>query len=373
MTKSRDRNRICGMNKGNKIVKPGGISTVARVITVAVVFCIPLTLALVLHGTLFGHEPGEGRERQEVETLVSNGKSQIINTSSIGRDISGYGGPVPVEIFVSGGVIDSVKALPNSESGEFFSKLESGGLTKAWDGKTLEEAAVMEVDGVTGATYSSNAFIANVKAGAAYAKGMAPAASGQEVSWVAVAALIVILAGAILPLFVHKPAYRIVQQILNVAILGFWAGTFLDYAMMIGFFAGKPHLSLAFITTVLLLIVGFIYPAIGKPGHYCAWICPFGSLQELTGKVCRKKWKLSASLVKKLDVFRQILWCGLLILLYAGWATSWIDYEIFTAFIVRSASWIVMTAGAVFIVLSLFVNRPFCRFVCPTGTLLKDI
>lgn len=345
-----------------------------RIIVIAVVFCIPLTLALVLHGTLFGLTPGAQKSDAVTAESVVRGDSQIINTSVIGEDITGYAGPVPVEIYLTKGVIDSVKPLPNSESPRFFSKLEKTGLMKAWDGKTLEEAASMEVDGVSGATYSSKALIGNVRAGVAYAEGLKASSSPDfGISAVGIVALLVILAGALVPLWVHNPTYRIVQQILNVAVLGFWAGTFLDYAMMIGFFASKPHLTLAFITTVLLLIVGFIFPAFGKPGHYCAWICPFGSLQELTGKVCKKKIKMSPSLIKGLDSFRQLLWCVLLLFLYTGWAAGWIDYEVFTAFIVTSASWIVIAVGGAFIVLSLFINRPFCRFVCPTGTLLKDL
>ncbi len=229
----------------------------------------------------------------------------------------------------------------------------------------------MPVDGVTGAIDSSNAFIANVRAGAAYAKGENAAASGP-ISIASIAALIVIVAGAILPLFIKKPGYRIVQQLANVAVLGFWAGTFIDYAMMLNFFSGAPRLTLSFIVTLVLLIVGLVYPLFNKPNFYCTWICPFGSLQELAGKVCKKKWKMSPKLVKGLDNFRQALWVVLLALLYIGWGTTWIDNEIFTGFIVESASWVIMTVGALFVILSLFITRPFCRFVCPTGSLLKQ-
>lgn len=356
----------------DKTPKPVQNTVAMRVIVMVVAFCIPLTLAIVMHGSLFGYIPGKTVGSSGEPALVKSGRSETINTTDIAQDISGYGGPVPLEIFITDGRIDSIRALPNSESPEFFSKLEAASLPEKWNGKTLDEAATMEVDAVTGATYSSRAFIENVRRGAQYAEGRRIDSSGTELSVVGMIALAVILAGAVLPFFIHKPLYRIIQQLLNVGILGFWAGTFIDYSMMIGFMAAKPHISLAFITTLVLLVVGFIYPAIGKPGHYCSWICPFGSLQELTGKVCRKKWKISPRAIKALDHFRQTLWCVLIVLLYAGWATSWIDYEIFTAFIVRSASWIVLVVGLVFVALSLFVNRPFCRFVCPTGTLLKN-
>lgn len=157
-----------------------------------------------------------------------------------------------------------------------------------------------------------------------------------------------------------------------MAVLGFWAGTFIDYAMMLNFFSGAPHFTLSFLLTLILLIVGLVYPLFNKPNFYCAWICPFGSVQELAGKVCKKRWKMSPKLIKGLDNFRQMLWIVLLSLLYIGWGTSWIDYEVFTAFVVESASWLIIAVGSAFVVLSLFINRPFCRFICPTGSLLKQ-
>ncbi len=336
---------------------------------------------MVRNGSLFGKDAerycfsgthSSVEKQNNVNAIRQQGSQEIINTIELGKEISGYGGPVPLEIYVTEGKIDSIVALSNSESPKFFGRLESSGLTRAWNGKTLKEAETMEVDAVTGATYSSNAFIANVRAGVAYAEGVKVADSGH-LSLAAIAALIIILSGAIVPLFIKKPAYRIIQQVLNVAVLGFWAGTFIDYAMMLNFFSGAPHMTLSFLLTLILLIVGLIYPLFNKPNFYCTWICPFGSLQELAGKVSKKKWKMSPKLVKLLDNFRQGLWVLLLSLLFIGWGVSWIDFEVFTAFIVESASWIILAVGGLFIVLSLFISRPFCRFVCPTGSLLKQV
>ncbi len=353
-----------------------------RLIAFIAVFCLLASLSVIRNGSLFGKEAcsffssGKSVSASEehsdsISPISSVGSQEIINTSDIGKDITGYAGPVPLEIYVTDATIDSIVALPNSESPRFFDRLATGGLTHAWDGKTLQEAESMSVDAVSGATYSSNAYIANVRVGAAYAVGEKAKTSGP-VSAAAIVALIVILAGAILPLFIKRPAYRLVQELLNVAVLGFWAGTFIDYAMMLNFFSGAPRMTLSFFVTLILLIVGLIYPLFNKPNFYCTWICPFGSLQELAGKACKKKWKLSPKLVKILDNFRELLWVVLLSLLYIGWATSWIDYEVFTAFIVESASWIIIAVGILFIILSLFITRPFCRFVCPTGSLLKQ-
>ena len=372
-----------------------------RVLSFIVVFAILASLAIVSHGRFFGAEVENSREREAGQAEASaqasgavesrQGDGLVVNTTTLCRSVFGYGGPVPVKIFVRAGRIDSIQALPNSETPEFFDQLRAEGLTTAFNGRTLNEAAAMHPDAVSGATFSSHAFLANVAAGVAEAqkydarrsedrgakpsvgggdRGMAPV--GKEgVSVVGICVLIVILLGAILPLFVHKPSYRLVQQLLNVGVLGFWGGTFIDYAMMERFVASGFTATLAWFTTLALLVVGFIYPLFGHSAHYCSWMCPYGALQDLAGHCSKRKLHLSPALTRWLDRFRMALWLVLLCLLWAGWGASWIDYEIFTAFIVNSASWAVIGTGIGFVLLSVFIPRHFCRFVCPTGSILK--
>lgn len=346
----------------------------AAIGSLAVILCIVAALAVVHENSIFGFSPGKASDKDKVDPLKTSGDGEVINTSGIGDKILGYGGTVPVEIYVTSGRIDSIKALPNNETADVFRRLYDEGLMKAWNGHTLKEAATLKVDGISGATYSSDAVIGNVRAGADYALGMKSSRTSGSANGISlVAALLVILAGAVVPMVVHaNPRYRLIQQILNVVILGFWAGVFIDYAMMLNFFAHGFTFSLAGVVTIVLLAVGFIYPVFNKPGHYCAWICPFGSLQEIAGKIQKHKIKISPRTLKALDTFRSILWVVLLSLLFIGFGCQWIDYEIFTGFLVRSASWAVIGVGLLFVVLSIFVNRPFCRFVCPTGTLLKN-
>ena len=344
-----------------------------RMVALVAVFALLASLAIVRDGRLFGHSFSDNSLSDD---LSRQGTSEVINTTEAGKEFVGYGGLVPVEIYVTGGRIDSVKPLPNSETPSFFARLEEEGLVSAWDGKSLDEAASMPVDAVSGATYSSNALIGNVRAGVAMALDSGPvesSASGVISVVKLVVVLLVILCGAIVPFFVHNRVYRIVQELLNVSVLGFWAGCFIDYAMMLNLFSNSVSLSLAAVVSIMLLAVGFLFPLFGQGNRYCSWICPFGSMQELAGRLVPVKISTGAKWMRFLDALRQILWIVLLILLYVGWGASWVDYEIFTAFMVESVSWTVLVTGGVFIILSLFVKRPFCRFVCPTGSLLKQL
>ena len=387
------------------------------------------------------HKPEPKPEMQQSgteETPVLH-DTVTINTTDLGADIIGYNGPVPLEIKIADGKVISVTPLPNSETPRFFRRVTESGITDLWNGLTAEKAAALHVDGVTGATYSSTALIRNVQAGlesylkeqsakpvapkAAAPKAVKPAAapaadekpaspaadtaaptpapasastisdtatadtttastavqksdtaatdeSGQGHSPAFFAALAVLITAMSVPLFTKNQKYRIVQQLLNAGVLGFWAGSFVNYTMMLSIIGSGITASTSVIA-LLMLVCAFIYPLFGKQSYYCTWVCPLGSLQELALH-CNPHHhlKLSGRAVKILSSMRLILWAALMVCLWTGFWMSWIDYELFSAFLVGTASVGVIIAGAAIIVISIFIPRPYCRFICPTGTLL---
>ena len=127
----------------------------------------------------------------------------------------------------------------------------------------------------------------------------------------------------------------------------------------------------ALIVPVIMLITAFVYPLFGKKSYFCTHVCPFGSLQELAGKCVGYKIRMKPTTAKRIDWLRQILWTILMLCLWTGIWFDWIDYEPFSAFVFQSASWVVIAIAISFVALSTVIMRPYCRFVCPTGSLLK--
>lgn len=338
------------------------------------VFLIMASAAMMRDGRLLGFDLKATNAATPSAVSVNDDGSVTINTSTLAPSVTGYSGPVPVEITVSNGTVTTIKPLENAETPGFFNRVINSGILDRWTGKTPAEALAEEVDGVTGATYSSQALIANVRAGLSYyesdeTKSVTATKKDRGIEFYA--ALIVIFLASVVPLTVKNGRYRIVQEILNVAVLGFWTGTFMDYTLLLRLMSNGLGASASLIT-VVLLIVAFIYPLFGKQGYYCAWVCPLGSLQELASR-CNPNHRLhlSARTVKILTGFRQWLWAALMLCLWTGYIANWIDYELFTAFMVQEAATAVIVAGAVFVGLSFFIPRPYCRFVCPTGCLLR--
>ncbi len=89
----------------------------------------------------------------------------VVSSEPFASGVKGFAGPTPVFVYVSSnGVVKAVVAADNVETPEFFATLADEGLFKAWNGKSASAAASMQVDGITGATFSSRAVIQNVQA-----------------------------------------------------------------------------------------------------------------------------------------------------------------------------------------------------------------
>lgn len=102
----------------------------------------------------------------EIMTKEADG-SYIINTTTLGKDVKGFRGNTPLSIRIKKGKIVEIKPLANQETPKFFNKVKQGLLNK-WNGMKVSKAASVQVDGVTGATFSSKAVKENVKRGIAY-------------------------------------------------------------------------------------------------------------------------------------------------------------------------------------------------------------
>lgn len=364
-----------------------------RLLSLVVVMLVLSAAAILRDGRIFGHDL---RQTHAAVVSVAQGSDTlevqpdgtfVVNTRVLAKDVQGYGGPVPLKIHIDkDGRLTAIEAEPNAESPSFFDRAKE--LFSRWQGKTIDEAMAEDVDAVSGATFSSKAIIRNVQRGLAYAKqhGLADGGKGaQEESaertvatgWTlgSIVALIAVLLGAVVPLFTNNRRLHLVQLVVNVVVLGLWTGTFVSYTLFLRLFAGGVSLSAigTLAAPLLMLIVALLYPLAGRSGHYCAHVCPFGSAQELAGKLSRRKLRITPHVLRVLTALRNLLWGVLMALLLTGTCTAWIDYELFTAFIYSSASVWVIVLAMLFLVLSVWVPRPYCRFVCPTGALMKSV
>ena len=92
-------------------------------------------------------------------------KSFVVNTTKSGKAVMGFAGTTPVEITVTDGKVEKIVALPNQETPSYFQMVLDSPIFTKLLGKTVQEAAEVKLDAVSGATFSSKAVIENINIG----------------------------------------------------------------------------------------------------------------------------------------------------------------------------------------------------------------
>lgn len=100
-------------------------------------------------------------EAQQVMRKEKDG-TYIVNTTTIANDVDGYAGPTPVEVYIKKNKIVKVVPLKTMDGPKYVAKVKNGMLTKYEGMKIEKKAPLPKVDGVTGATFTSDAMRQNI-------------------------------------------------------------------------------------------------------------------------------------------------------------------------------------------------------------------
>ena len=142
----------------------------------------------------------------------------------------------------------------------------------------------------------------------------------------------------------------------------------------IGVYLAEPLMVMIAAYTLVSLVV------IGR-GVFCGWLCPFGALQELLAQLSRAlgvpQWNPSPALEQRLWMGKYIAAAAVLALALfapdgAGSATEIEPFK--TAIISKfTRAWPYVTYAGVLLLIGLFSERAYCRFLCPLGGVLAAL
>ena len=96
------------------------------------------------------------------EIMTKEDGMYVVNTTTLGKDVQGYASTTPVKVYIKKNKVEKVEFLKNQETPKYMARVKKALLNK-WDGLKVKDAAEQKVDGVTGATFSSDAIIKNVQ------------------------------------------------------------------------------------------------------------------------------------------------------------------------------------------------------------------
>jgi uncharacterized protein with FMN-binding domain len=93
----------------------------------------------------------------------------VVNTTTLSKNVIGYVGATPLKIYIQKDKIVRVEMLKNQETPKYNAMIKRK-LIPAWNDMKIKDAEKQNVDGVTGATITSDAVKKNVQLGLEYYK-----------------------------------------------------------------------------------------------------------------------------------------------------------------------------------------------------------
>ena len=307
--------------------------------------------------------------------VVKNAENETVGSvllsSPYSDDIKGYAGPTPLLIALDKeGKIMQVRILANRETPGFLKSMTNAGFFESWNGLTVDEALQKNVDAVSGATYSSRGIQNSLKARLAVVSRQSVAeATDNSALWPNLCILLVVVMALVCFFIPQKTkTLRLITLLISILILGFWRDAMMSLYLFYGWLTNGLSLATEWVL-VLITLLAVMLPLFTGKAFYCTYLCPMGALQEMVGKACKKKVKMSNKLVMILLIIRKLYLLVILVLLALGIITNLVFFEPFSVFSVRSLTIYSVVFAVIILFTSLFINRAWCRFLCPTGLL----
>ncbi len=178
-------------------------------------------------------------------------------------------------------------------------------------------------------------------------------------------------------------ALRIGFLLFTLVWIGWIAGAQLSiinvFAWLQGFVSGNG-LAVLLADPLLCVLLAFVVVSfvIWGRGVFCGWLCPFGALQELLAKLARvvkvPQWSLSHRAHRKLWPLKYVSLAVLAVATLHGLQTMAVASEIEPFKTVISLrmdrAWPFVVYALLLLAVGLFLERAFCRFLCPLGAVM---
>jgi NosR/NirI family nitrous oxide reductase transcriptional regulator len=311
----------------------------------------------------------------------------VQRTSPAADNTIGYQGPTDVLVgFDTDGKVIGITLRRTFDNEDYVTYVRDDDyFLSLFNDRTLQQLAELDleaaqIEGVSGATMTSLS-IANGIVLAAAKQLQTNARAGDEKKYApgatsvlnanAVGTGLTILMGIAI-CFTRRRSQRWVRipfQLFLVVYLGFVNGGLISQAMFVGWSKnGIPWLAAAGL--VMLSVTALVLPATTGRNTYCTHICPHGAAQQLLKNRFQRR-RLGKSVRQWLKLIPFILLSVVVLVALSETNISLVDLEAFDAYVPTIAGVIPVAIAVAGLMASLFVPMAYCRFGCPTGSLLE--
>ncbi|MFC1575339.1 FMN-binding protein [Gemmatimonadota bacterium] len=292
---------------------------------------------------------------------------------------NGYGGPMILLVGIDtlGGVA-GVEVVEHRETPIFWRMVRAPAYFEHIAGTDFREVSYDYADAVavTGATRSSDAIVASVRAAVALVAGEAfdvriplprrPFEFGLlEVVILGLFTLGVVGHRSKGPL---RRRLRWAGQITGLLVLGFWKNSPITLAKITSILSGYiPDLRTGL--AIYLLVAGFLLTSVFYGRNlYCLYACPFGAAQRVVGAIGGFRLKLPPWSVRFMGRARNLIVLVALFMAFLTLQPALVGYEPFAALFSMNGTTLQWLLLFIVLVASLVLVTPWCNLFCPMRT-----
>lgn len=293
----------------------------------------------------------------------------------------GYQSKIKVATHINeDGYVLDVKTFDQNETPAFYKRLEDNYYFNKFSGKNIVDGFEVgeNIDAISRATISSQAVAKAVHEAAVHVGrriDMPVQNRYAKVDFGATEiAVILLIIATTIAVITKSKRMRLIVLYYSVIVIGFKFSMFISYSFIFSAVTGQlPTIQTALNRFLMLFGVLGLILFTGK-NVYCAYMCPFGAIQELTFKTAKLHIvTVDRRVTKIFKILPGILAYTAFVLVALTNQTGGLSYEPFSlvfGFIGADALWILLP---VILLSSLFVLRYYCLVGCPIGFILNGI
>ena len=314
---------------------------------------------------------------------VDRSERELIGYVAIGT-ANGYGGPLQLAVATDlNGEIFGLSIVAHKETPNWFDRVVSKGLLDTLIGKSYTDRFELglDVDAVTGATYTSRALAeATMEGSQAAARELGFSVSQPKAPAIRFGLPEIAVLGLFFVGYIgHRQGFKYKKQVR-------W-GSMLTGLIVLGFIYNIP-ITVAYFGKLLLgywpqwqtnlywyfLLGGLLFVVTAdNKNPYCEWFCPFGAAQECMGLIGGAKvYSLRRHRNWLAWVQRGLALAAILLgVFFRNPGLS--SFEIFGTLFSLFGSSLQIALLALVLVVAMFVKRPWCTYLCPIHPIVEFI
>ncbi|KAF0144817.1 MAG: pceC [Nitrospirae bacterium] len=300
------------------------------------------------------------------------------NTYDIVPSVRGYAGPIKILLALSpDGKITGIKILEHKETKNYVHYMESAGYLQKFLGKSVNDPfeADKDVDAISRATVSVEAMAKTIKESSRIVAAdvlkipvkSEEAKKAHGTGWIT---YLLLFSLVIVFYFVTRKSKKFLRArdislILSIPVIGLYLSSPFSILHVFNLVLLRPSSSRLWLSILASTIISIIIA--GR--LYCGWLCPFGALSELIGRLPFKKWLIPVETDDRWRDLKYILLGAAAFVVFISKRVEFGNYEAYVTLFSFHGNYLAWSLVVITLLANLKVERFWCRYLCPVAAL----